>query len=421
MNMELEFESLYEMLWKEQVRINSSSEEQSKIPYSSFLYGVVIYKYQQCDDLMLKMVSKNITDIELIACILKDLKAEADELKKAHANDTINIAKYYSCCKNIELLENGDLATWIADNFLPCLRAVGAEILEAHIKGFCYVLYGYKDYCKRKKSVYNRDLDRLKSIYSRCFDKNSELHTYGLIEIDKKCELLAIDPPRLFDPRVNKTFYLSNIKKDLLELFLGISGLYEKLSVRVSNLDMYIFDGRNTEKILQEAFAFGKPFNKECIGSISVTKLYSEDMDNTFWVKSDHEDITFEELCSEEDQYADSVITQVVHMQYKNSDSGIIITHIDHEFIFYSKEDYEKRKNNVKIKGSNQPRLKSFKIDNARIPIDLQCEHAYGVQNEMTNDAKILVEKIPFLIYILKEYFTHTELIDEYFAKLLEP
>ena len=92
MNMEFEFESLYEMLWKEQVRINSSSEEQSKIPYSSFLYGVVVYKYQQCDDFMLKMVSKNITDIELIACILKDLKAEADELKKAHANDTINIA-----------------------------------------------------------------------------------------------------------------------------------------------------------------------------------------------------------------------------------------------------------------------------------------------------------------------------------------
>ena len=108
-------------------------------------------------------------------------------------------------------------------------------------------------------------------------------------------------------------------------------------------------------------------------------------------------------------------------MQYKNSDSGIIITHIDHEFIFYSKDDYEKRKNNIKIKGSNQPRLKSFKIDNARIPIDLQCEHAYGVQDEMTNDTKTLVEKIPFLIYILKEYFTHTELIDEYFAKLLEP
>ena len=166
--MELEFESLYEMLWKEQVCINSSFEEQSRIPYSSFLYGVVCYKYQQRDDLMLKMVSKNIRDIELIACILKDLKSEASELEKSHADDIINIAKYDSCCKKIELLENGDLATWITDDFLPCLRAVGVEILEAHIKGFCYVLYGYKDYYKRKKSVYNRDLDRLKSIY-KCF------------------------------------------------------------------------------------------------------------------------------------------------------------------------------------------------------------------------------------------------------------
>ena len=421
MNIKLEIESLYKMLWNEEVRINHSRNERDETSRFRFLHGVIFDKYQERDSLLLKVVSYNFTDTEFVSCILKNVKDKETRLMKTATNSLMDKSMHEDSLKEITLLEDGNIVKWMNQYFLSWLKYANVKVVEEHIRGLCYVYYGYESYCNRKKSVYNQERDRLKSIYSRCFDKNSELHTYGLVEIDKKCELLAIDPPRLFDPRVNKTFYLSNIKKDLLELFLGISGLYEKLSVRVSNLDMYIFDGRNTEQILQEAFAFGKPFNKECIGSISVTKLYSEDRDNTFWVKSDHEDITFEELCSEEVQYADSVITQVVHMQYKNSDSGIIITHIDHEFIFYSKEDYEKRKNNVKIKGSNQPRLKSFKIDNARIPIDLQCEHAYGVQNEMANDAKILVEKIPFLIYILKEYFTHTELIDEYFAKLLEP
>lgn len=417
--MNMEIENLYEMLWEEQVNINKSAKMQSRIPYSSFLYGVVFYKYQQRDDLMLKMVSTNVTDDELIIHILKDLKIESNKLKKTIANDIINASKYYNYCKEIELLKNGNLETWIKDYFLPNLIAFGVEILAEHIRGFCYVLYGYKSYCNRKKSVYNRERDRLKSIYSKYFDKNSELHTYGLIEIDEKCELMAIDPPRLFDKRVNKTFYLSNIKKDILELFLRNSMFYEKLSVRVSNLDIDIFNGRYTDQILQETFVFGKPFDKKCIGDISVTKLYSEDMNNTFWVKTDHENITFEELCSEENQYEDSVITQVIHIQYKNSDSGMIITHIDHEFVFYSKEKYAERKNNAKIKGNNQPRLKSFKIDNARIPLDMLCEHKYGVQDKKTEEYKILVEYIPFIIYILKEYFTHLELIDEYFDNLI--
>lgn len=421
MDIKLEIESLYKVLWDEEVRISHSRNEIDRASRSIFLHGVIFDKYQERESLLLKAVSYNFTDTDFVSCILKYVKGKETRLRKTATNSLMDKSMHEDSLKEIALLEDGNIVKWMNQYFLPWLKYANVKVVEEHIRGLCYVYYGYESYCNRKKSVYNQERDRLKSIYSRCFDKNSELHTYGLIEIDKKCELLALDPPRLFDPRVNKTFYLSNIKKDLLELFLGISGLYEKLSVRVSNLDMDIFDGRYTEQILQEAFAFGKPFNKESIGSIAVAKLYSEDMNNTFWVKSDHEDITFEELCSEEGQYADSVITQVVHMQYKNSDSGIIITHIDHEFIFYSKDDYEKRKNNIKIKGSNQPRLKSFKIDNARIPIELQCEHAYGVQDEMTNDTKTLVEKIPFLIYILKEYFTHTELIDEYFAKLLEP
>ena len=55
-------------------------------------------------------------------------------------------------------------------------------------------------------------------------------------------------------------------------------------------------------------------------------------------------------------------------MQYIKDGDETYITHLDHEFIFYTVDEYEARINNVHQKGTVRPRMKSFKIDNAKIP-----------------------------------------------------
>jgi len=63
-------------------------------------------------------------------------------------------------------------------------------------------------------------------------------------------------------------------------------------------------------------------------------------------------------------------------------------------------------------------KLKSFKIDDACIPINKVCNHIF---NEITDkyDNKQTNEETPFFIFVLKSYFKHIDLINEYFQNIL--
>lgn len=113
------------------------------------------------------------------------------------------------------------------------------------------------------------------------------------------------------------------------------------------------------------------------------------------------ENITFEEF-NEEDELLNEYfhitglkVTNVVHLKYFQENSGTYIEHIDHEYIFYSMEGYELRKNNHLQKGNAKKRIKTFKIDKSKIPLN----------NE---------KDIEFLEFILKECLTHIDLIEEF-------
>ena len=232
--------------------------------------------------------------------------------------------------------------------------------------------------------------------------------------------MLAIDPPRIYDSRIDKTLYLSNVSKELLNTFieLGVSKLYKKISLRVSNSKLNIFDGKYQEQKLLEAVERGKIFSIQNISDIPVTKLYSVNYADSLWIKSNDSEITFEELCENENRFNNSIITQVIHLNYLNKGNETFVTHIDHEFVFYSKSAYEKRKVNSDIKGDEYTRLKSFKIDKATIPMTLPIKHNVTLYDEVSGEIIHKVETVPFIVYILKTYLKHTDLIDEYFAKL---
>ena len=387
--------------------------------YCNYSFGPVLGLYSEKDKSLIDILNDDFTDEELCAQLIPIKERDLRELLEAE-NDLMTECKCKSYQDELSLLRRRNIEEWMNRFFIPCIKSANLEIDESHFRGLCYVMYGYENYQYNITSVYCGNIDVLKSLYQGILDKGSELYTYKLIEVTPACEMLAIDPPRIYDPRIDKTFYLSNVSKELLNTFieLGISKLYDKISLRVSNSTLNIFNGKYQEQTLSEAVERGKIFSIQNISDIPVTKLYSENYEDSLWIRSTDSEITFEELCEHESIFNGSTITQVIHLSYLNKGNETFVTHIDHEFVFYSKSDYEKRKVNSDIKGNEYTRLKSFKIDKANIPLTLPIKRNVTLYDEASDTILHKAETVPFIVYILKSYLKHTDLIDEYFAKL---
>ena len=413
--------NLFEALLKTEIEyqhlngINNLWPEERRTKYN---FGVLLGKYLEKDSMLFDFLRYQYSNEEITTTIIENINYLIKQIKQQKNIDFLNECKVDMLTNQLDLLTSKKLEEWLATYYQPIYKMEPYSIEDCHIKTFCYIDYAYTNYCNKLKSVYNSDTNNIKTIYAGIYEKESQLYKYGLIEIDDNCEIMPLDPPRIFDSKINKTFYLINVTKELLEVFESNINLLGRISLRVSNLQLYIFDGKYTMQKLTESLEFGKKFSVSEVGIIPTTKLYSTNYNDTLWVKIDSSNITFEELCENKYIYGDSIITQVIHLEYKNIESKLIITHIDHEFVFYSREDYSQRQTNSNIKGTEQKRLKSFKIDNANIPIDLSCERNINVIDDSLDGYKKATEKVPFLILVLKTYFKHTDLIDEYFESL---
>ena len=60
--------------------------------------------------------------------------------------------------------------------------------------------------------------------------------------------------------------------------------------------------------------------------------------------------------------------------------------------------------------------MKSFKIDNSRIPFDYRCE----VLRKDENGKDLPQKDEQFLCYVLESYFKHKDLLKEYFQNILK-
>ena len=137
--------------------------------------------------------------------------------------------------------------------------------------------------------------------------------------------------------------------------------------------------------------------------------MYSEQYEDSLWIIHDGNDLIFEELCEDMHIENNAILTQMIHMQI----DGNCITHLDHEYIFYDLDEYEKRLSNYRIKGQAQKRIKTFKIDHSRIPLNYPCNI---LRIDESGREKIVV---PFIYFVLNAYFEHKDLLSEYFQKVL--
>ena len=380
---------------------------------SLYWNGIVLGKFRERDPLTMQILEKQVSDTalqeELCIFFSRKIKTIMDTAKP----DILQEQMLPKLKKQYKQLLVQTMDEWIDDN-LGWMLKEAAEIPYTETRVLIYLYHAYYNYDSIRKNPYNSDLSRLTEIYGDIFGKQSQFKSYGLVPIDYHRVLLPVEPPRIYDCSLNKTFFTKNIPLHLLEQLSDMKdkGVIRNLAVRLLNEPGY--EGRMYCEYLQEALERGKQFDLANLGSCSVSKLYSTQYENCLWVVIDPENITFEELCEDFESTEDMIVTQVVHLEYETAVDGAYITHLDHEYIFYTIEEYEKRMHDETQKGQAKTRMKSFKIDNSKIPFDFRCE----IKCKDENGKELPIQKEQFLCYVLDSYFKHKDLLTEYFQKV---
>jgi nitrogen regulatory protein PII-like uncharacterized protein len=257
-------------------------------------------------------------------------------------------------------------------------------------------LYGYY-----KKLEYGRFLPYDKGCplerYLDYHDKSRLIDDhYGLLKIDNSWVLKSGIPSRVFVPELDTHIILRHISMDLVEL---IAEWRKHMGFALSIRPDYNVCGDGIGEIgaICEEKDFGRSYSGKLTTIDSLTKYYDRDWNNDWLlVFHDGQDITFEEILEDGPHDQDHFVTQIVHMQFEEEGGREFITHIDHEYAFYSEPGIEVKRNKLQTKGEARTRYKTFKIDNAHIPY----------VNEANNN---------ILYKVLTCYFAKGELVDEYF------
>ena len=260
-----------------------------------------------------------------------------------------------------------------------------------------------KEIYKEEELYYeiNEKNNRLKETYE-FIDEDEQYKKYGLLKLNSNRNLekpmLNSPPYYIHDNRKGYIVLDSRIPDEVLIklYYLKQDNLITDLSLR-ANYYMKI-QKCNIHAAFEEK-AFGKYFSFENLKNLIPTKLYSTVTNNSLWINIKNGNITFEELLDdfEIEDKREFIKTQVIHCEYFEDEGKFYISHIDHEYIFYSFDEYEERIKDIEQKGNIKNKLKTFKVDNSKIPFIIDNENV--------------------LLFFLNQYFKSKDLLLEYFQK----
>lgn len=369
---------------------------------SIFRFNIMSELYIQQNELLMELIAQPCEHRKLIELLNRNIEE----------NEKTNFW-HYAKQRGIKIIHKGaeePLIKWIADyNYwlaYPMCNSKEDVLTNPFPERVLSYVYIYLEYSlKKKNNLYSNEQPDIKELYDKVFNKSSELKKWGLLPVNQVRKLYTNTyPVRIYDSNLNKTL-LVQISSPLAKVF---KELYEKhyiYNLAIRPKDFPILDGENYVGILQEAVERGSVFFWSLDELPAVTRLYNgEHYEDCLWIKSEGEDITFEELCQDFHEEGEYVVTQMIHLQHSEKN----ITHIDHEYIFYNLDEYEERKFNPKIKGEEKKRVKTFKIDHSNIPMDYACK---------MNDENKEIE-VPFTFFVLNNFFEHKDLLAEYFKKI---
>ena len=214
---------------------------------------------------------------------------------------------------------------------------------------------------------------------------------YDLLSISSSEQIISGLPNRIFDKKNNSQFII-DIPSVLLDMFASllnseaiknISFLVECEVVFQTSQQYFILLGNEKPKTplfllnflgdtrdYQAAREVVKEADTKNTSPphVSAGRFYDKNNDSA-WYFIDNRNIYFEEIPSSPEVLDDCVVTQLIHIEYFVRNEEILLSHIDHEYIFYSYEEFDKRLKDFSQKGSARKRIKTFKIDNSEIPL----------------------------------------------------
>lgn len=335
---------------------------------------------EQTEKFYMPQIERLDTQLENAVSIELFLKYEAEELELYDMVEIYNNEYRY--------INKTDGREFIRKNYLTlCLCKA------------CYEIYRSID---SEKNKFEYCYDEISGIYNsigiNILTQDREFSKYKLLSYTDNFEIHNTKESRtIYDKRIDSYFWIS-VPRLLLKCFEQCinEGFITNIAFKV--------DGVTKVLPAFEDLEIGAKFSFDLISLPQVSKLYdAEDYDNGLWIKHDKYsgDLTFEEICSNFTENDESIVTQVVHIKYStNSCNEYIIIHMDHEYIFYSLDEYEKRQKDATQKGENKKRVKTFKIDDSSIPFTYSFE-----------DKNIL-------LVCLDAFFENKNLIQEYFEKV---
>lgn len=394
--------------------------------YSSFkTLGLLFHKFETQDNdlfsIVFEQIEQNLNDLQFQEKIISLIKEQHHKKIKA-LEGKYNSIEFKDALMEMQITQLKDYIRDINFNVFiqqtsACFKKIVMPMtcIQNDIKTYenRYLHYSiskilYDDYKLNFRPEFSEPAEsRLLNIYkSNSIDicAIDEQHSkYRLIAINNYVDLITEPAPQIYDKRISTYVLITSVKKTLIE---HISNLIQCKSVKKFAVrPNYNLTGTSsfTSQLLMEEVEIGRVFSLQNLDKFSVSKLYSKCYQEKLWIVIDGENLTFEEIVEDYKIHEDAIVTQVVHLEYylDNADSKYYIKHIDHEYIFYTMEEFIKRQDDHKQKGQAYSRIKTFKIDESKIPLtSSNCQM--------------------FVYMVLKSYFSNGELIDEYFSEIIK-
>ncbi len=236
-------------------------------------------------------------------------------------------------------------------------------------------------------------LDTYKNLGVNLLEQDAQFLKYDLISLDENFIICnQKDIQTLIEKRTGIHFTI-HVPRDVLLALESLidKGYVREISFRIGTIAKAVPSLENLE--------YGSFFSFKALELPKFSKFYnSKCFDDSLWIHVDHKksSITFEELYRDFPEKDGCVATQVIHLELTKVEGNFYISHLDHEYIIYTLDEYINRQTNPKQKGHKK--CKTFKIDNAKIPFDYKYSDRH------------------FIFQVLDSHFNNKELIKEYFS-----
>ena len=262
----------------------------------AYYNGIVLGKFREKDAFTLQVLKEGVTDQALYDEIKINLERHIKMIEGLEQPDIMNKMQMESYKRQRDELSRDTIDDWIS-NYCRWIQEDVMEISYSEIRVLLFIYYSFDNYDYQRKHPFCSDLNELEVVYKGNLDKQNQFFKYGIVPVDDERELLPIEPPRIYDRKINKTFFTKNVPLNLLEKIADMmsSGIVRDFSVRLLNEPGY--NGKLYCEYIAEALERGKVFDFVNLGNYSISRLYSKEYENCMWVVIDPQNITFEELC----------------------------------------------------------------------------------------------------------------------------